>query len=243
MSKREHRLAEHAHLVPALLDAIWRNSGLSHRAELYRRLGGPMAITPSALKRNWMRWQSVSGKADGKGRLARSDSLLRLIDAAAKAGWFDRSDEAFAPLLDALSARRQEVEHEASALAVRQARQYRALVRSMVRERQGAAFDDLSWLTALADVLDEAFADELRERLLEGGDGRHATPALQDELLAGTVGRAVKRFRESTQRRVLAFEQEVYALQENVTREWRENQDLQHEVDEVRTKPFPSWRK
>jgi hypothetical protein len=227
MGRREADISEYMELVPQLLDLIRRRSGL-RLADVYRRLGAAMGMTPASVKRNWLRWRAVTDEVDERGRLAHSTSLKRLVDAASALGWLkDAHETGCAPLLSLLRDHDKRRHDDGVRSARRRMTNMRRYVREAIRERHMTAFDDVTWMSALFGIVGEELACELRDRLLDGAKDPENPPVeLSDELLTGTLGQKVRMVLVAGLRPVSQLRCQVRRMESKVHADFKATMDL-----------------
>jgi hypothetical protein len=218
MGKRETDMTEFLPLVPNLLEHIQRQAGL-RLADIHRKLADQMKMRDQAIKRNWLRWRSVTDQVDGRGRLAQSRSLSRLVRAADQLGWLKDADVC-APLLEYLRGFEARHQRELIDSARRGMDAMRHQVREVIRQRETTAYDDMTWLSALYELVAMEVASELRRRLLGTADPEHPPPELGNDLLAGSLSRLVESVFEAGSRPMLALQKVVVAMEKRVRAEF-----------------------
>lgn len=230
MGKREGNLIGLMELVPALLRHMEDSSRLA-RPEFFRLLAGELKIAPPSLRRSWLRWSQVSGEVDGKGTLAHSDTLSRLI-AAAPAEWLAGAEgKGFGPLLHVLRVRQLRVEAETQRAIRKRLGHLDDYLRSVLKECQQTSFDIVSWAENICAIVDTLVARELRAATLGVRQGSPAEVRLREELLAGTVSTSVGKVISATASNLSALLAEIEALEQMEKQAFRLPQATNSEED------------
>lgn len=216
MGRRRADMSELLPLVPRLLEHIRQQSGL-RAAEVHRQLAAELGMRDDAVKRSWLRWRSVTAQVDGRGRLAQSRSLSRLVRAAGRLGWLKDADESpCGPLLVYL--REFDAQHHQDLIgsARRSMDAVRRHVRQVIRQQETTAYDDTTWLSAIYELVAREVARELRRRLLGTAGPNHTPAALGDDLLSGSLSRSIRAVRDAGLKPVVALEEVVAAMEAKV---------------------------
>ncbi|CAD5372948.1 hypothetical protein RA210_U250047 [Rubrivivax sp. A210] len=214
MSRREADLLHVGHLIPGLLASIQKASELAPK-DLFERLGGEMGLSPASLRRNWLRWSTVTETIDHKGRQARSDSLQRLVKAASKAGWLINAHrDGCAPLLETLNVLLVRSESEQQRAARQSLAYLRRQVRVALADLGAMSFDSPTWFIAVYQIVSAEVVRRLRERLLGGWCAPSTIPTeLADDFLAGTITRIIGKIQDDGMVPLIKFKEEINTLE------------------------------
>lgn len=217
VDRHQAEMAELLPLVPLLLGHIQRQAAL-RLAEVYRQLAAATGTREEAVKRNWLRWRSMTAQVGGRGRRIHSRSLSRLIQAADQLGWLKGADASgCGPLLAYLRHTDERHRHDLVASSRRSMNAVRRHVREVIRQREMTAYDDTASLSGIYELVAREVALELGRRLLGSVDSNLPPPeGLGNDLLSGSLSKLVRAVREAGSKPMLDLETKVVAIEARV---------------------------